>query len=95
MKNKLIIDFDSEREDRFIFTKPQEEDESVKQMTHDEAKEMLLLDIGCLSEAITRLILIAHNNGYTSKDDLIFATVNTIYQGLHVDNNQKSIENNQ
>lgn len=97
MKNKIIIDFDSERPDRFLFSKP----EDIPQpKDHDEAKKMILLDIACLSEAIIRLIIMAHDSGYTTKDDLIFSTVNTIYQGLNVDNiendkNQKLLSNNE
>lgn len=101
MKNKIIVDFDSEREDRFLFSKPPE---IARPKTQEQAKEMILLDIGCLSEAIVRLILLAHDNGYVSKDELIFSTVNTIYQGLNSDDdstiveeseNQKLLENNQ
>jgi hypothetical protein len=74
MRNKIIIDFDSERSDRFIFSKP----EDIAQPENREAaKSMILLDIGCLSEAIIRLILMAHDNGYINKDELIFSTVNT------------------
>jgi hypothetical protein len=94
MTNKIIIDFDSERPDRFLFSKP----EDIPQpKNHDEAKKMILLDIACLSEAITRLILMAHDSGYTTKDDLIFSTVNTIYQGLHEETieNQKLLSNNE
>lgn len=97
MKNKIIVDFDSEREDRFLFSKPPD---IPRPKTQDQAKEMVLLDIGCLSEAIVRLILLAQDNGYASKDDLIFSTVATIYQGLNPDlpaeaEEQKLLENNQ
>ncbi len=89
MKNKIIVDFDSEREDRFLFSKP----EDIPQpKDHDEAKKMILLDIACLSEAIVRLIIMAHDSGYTTKDDLIFSTVNTIYQGLHVDETNNNVD---
>lgn len=79
MTNKIIIDFDSEREQRFLFSKPPEIHEPRDQ---EEAKKMILFDIACLSEAITRLILIANDSGYAQKDELIFSTVNTIYDGL-------------
>lgn len=96
MTNKIIIDFDSERPDRFLFSKP----EDIPQpKDHEEAKKMILLDIACLSEAIVTLIVMANDSGYASKDNLIFSTVNQIYEGLNLsydkNENQKLLSNNE
>jgi hypothetical protein len=86
MKNFIFIDIDTEREKPISFGKPPE---ITPPQNHEEAKKMVLNDIICLSEALSTLILMAHQNGYGDKTDLSVATVNTIYELL---NDNKELE---
>ena len=79
MTNSIFIDIDTEREKPIIFGKPPD---ITPPENKEEAAKMILNDISCLAEAITTLIIMAGQNGYANKDELMVATVNTIYNAL-------------
>ena len=91
MKNFIFIDIDTERDIPVVFGKPPE---FPKPETHEEAKKMILNDISCTAEAIKSLILMAEENGYAEKRDLIVATVNTVYELLNTTNDLNKDEQN-
>lgn len=84
MKNFIFIDIDTERDRPIIFGKPPE---YPKPETQEEAKTMILNDISCLAESIRSLILMASENGYADKQELMVATVNTLYELIYGKNN--------
>ncbi len=85
MKNVILIDIDTEREGkRILFGKPPDIDPP---QTKEEAQQMVLTDIAWLSEAMCTLILLASQNGYASKDELVDATVKTITSILGIVDN--------
>jgi hypothetical protein len=79
MKNLVLIDFDTEREKKFIIGKP----ESIeKPNTETEAKAMIINDISCVCEALCELIHIASQNGYAKKEDLINTSLDLLKKNL-------------
>lgn len=84
IKNSIYIDIDTEREKPILFSKPP----SIEQpKTPSEAAKMILLDIGCLAEALTTLIYIAGEYKYGDKNELINASIKTLYGALQASNN--------
>lgn len=79
MTNSIFIDIDTKREKPIIFGKPPD---ITPPENKEEAARMILNDISCLAEAITTLITMAGQNGYADKNELMVATVNTIYNAL-------------
>lgn len=84
MTNTIILDIDTERKDTILFGKPPH---VPQPQTKEEAKEMVLNDIACLSQAIASLILIAAQNTYGDKKELVHASVKTIYSILETESN--------
>ena len=68
MKNTVYIDVDTERERPIVIGKGPENEPPT---TKEEAREMVLIDIGCVCEALITLINIAEQSGYAKKEDLV------------------------
>lgn len=76
MKNNIFISIDTEREQPIIIGKPPE---VPPPSTPEEAKEMILVDITCVTEALCRLIDIAHQNKYGELVELVDNAIVTIH----------------
>lgn len=85
MKNTIFISIDTERDQPIIIGKPPE---ITPPATPDEAKEMILIDINCVTEALCRLIDIANQNGYGETTQL----VDNAIMSLHTMKTEKSAE---
>ena len=68
MKNTIFISIDTERDQPIIIGKPPE---ITPPGTPEEAKEMIIVDINCVTEALCRLIDIANQNGYGNTIELV------------------------
>jgi hypothetical protein len=68
MKNIIIIDVDTEREQQLQIGKPSE---TKQPTTPEEAKEIILTDISCVAETLNLMINIAHDSGYANKKELV------------------------
>jgi hypothetical protein len=68
MKNTIFISIDTERDQPIIIGKPPE---ITPPGTPEEAKEMIIIDINCVTEALCRLIDIAHQNKYGNMVNLV------------------------
>lgn len=79
MKNTIYVDIDTDREKNIIFGKPPE---IPQPQNRDEMSRVVLNDIAGLAEALTTLILMADQNGYGAKGELVAACVKTIYSLL-------------
>jgi hypothetical protein len=68
MKNVIIIDVDTDRVQSLQIGKPSDS----KQPTNpEEAKEIILTDLACVSETLNLMINIASDSGYGKKEDLV------------------------
>lgn len=85
MKNAIYITIDTERDQPIIIGKPPE---ITPPETPEEAKEMILIDINCITESLCRLIDIAHQNNYGNMNDLIDNAIMT----LHLMKSEKPLE---
>lgn len=65
MKNKIYIDVDSERAEPILFGKGED---IPRPTTEEEAKEMVLTDIVCITEALISLIHVADHMKYGEKN---------------------------
>lgn len=92
MKNTIIIEVDTDKEQAITFSKTSE---FTPPETKEQAAAVVLNDIACLSEAITTLILLASQNGYGDKKELIEASTKTIESLLGPDNIELSNETNE
>jgi hypothetical protein len=79
MTNSIFIDVDTERDKPIIFGKPPD---ITPPATKEEAKEMILNDIICVAQSLKTLIIMAHENEYAAKKDLVIACINTINESL-------------
>lgn len=68
MKNTVYIDVDTDREQPILIGKG---GETEPPQTSDEAKEMILVDIGCVCEALITLMKLAEQNGYAEKEVMV------------------------
>ncbi len=75
MKNKIIIDVDTDREQPISFGKPSD---IPLPENKEEVAAMVINDIGCLSEAIATLIFMSGQNGYGDMKELVEASNKTI-----------------
>ena len=76
MKNVIYITIDTERDQPIIIGKPPE---ITPPTTPEEAKEMILIDINCLTEALCRLIDIANQNDYGDLTNLVDSSIMTLH----------------
>lgn len=79
IKNTIIIQIDSESDRQIQFSKPAG---ILAPTNRDEAGQMLLTDITCMAQAMKTLINVAGNNGYADKNELVNATIKTLYEAL-------------
>lgn len=82
MKNVVIVDIDTEREDQIILIGKPEEFKQPE--TKEEAFKMLDDDILSLSEALVSLITVGNDSGHKSKDDLYNQCINHIKDGINI-----------
>ncbi len=68
MKNTIFISIDTERDQPIVIGKPPE---ITPPANPEEAKEMINIDIKCVTEALCRLIDIAHQNNYGVLTELV------------------------
>lgn len=76
MKNAIYITIDTERDQPIIIGKPPE---ITPPGTPEEAKEMILIDINCVTEALCRLIHIANQNDYGNLVELVDKSIMTLH----------------
>ena len=88
MKNILIIDVDTEREQPVMLGKPKD---SPQPTNEEEAKTMILNDITCVCEALLGLISMSSANGYSNKERLVNVTISRLNDLLleNTDDNQQ------
>ncbi len=68
MKNIIMVDLDTEREQKIKITKP---DNIVKEISDEKtAKEMVVKDISTLCNGIGALIQVGEDNGYFEAEKL-------------------------
>ena len=65
MKNSVIFDKDTDREDVIIISKPDGVDHPT---TEEEAKSMIIEDISTATEGLMTLVKIANDSGYMDED---------------------------
>jgi hypothetical protein len=65
MKNTILIDMDTDREEVVKFSKPEQ---SLDLENEEVAREMVLNDLTTLCNALGTLIHLAHHNNYLSSD---------------------------
>lgn len=68
MKNTIYIEIDTENETPIMFGKSPD---SKMPTNAQEAGEMVLVDIKCLTEALMSLIYLADQNKYGNKNELL------------------------
>jgi hypothetical protein len=91
IKNTIIIQIDSEAERQIQFSKPA----GIAAPTNkQEASDMILTDITCMAQALKSLISVAGNNGYADKNELINASIKTLYEALEGDKTATVTEGN-
>jgi hypothetical protein len=87
MKNKIYIDIDSERKDQILLGKGND----IPQPTNEEeAKDMVLMDIVCLTEALITLIHVADQNKYGEKKAIVNQAIASLNQYLELEVNDKT-----
>jgi|TARA_Y100000389_G_scaffold202451_1_gene247777 hypothetical protein len=69
MKNTLMIDLDSDREDPIRITKPENVVETVKD--EDSARKMVMDDLTTVCNALGTLITIAEDNNYFDSEKAV------------------------
>ena len=79
MKNTIYIEIDSEKSEPILFGKGPE---STPPKNAEEASDMVLVDINCLTEALMYLIHLADQNNYGEKDKLVLEAIDklTLYK---------------
>jgi hypothetical protein len=68
MKNTIIIDVDTEREQQLQIRKPSDIQAPA---SAEEAKDVIVNDISCVFETFKMMVKIADKSGYASKNELI------------------------
>lgn len=79
MINSIFIDIDTDRNKPIIFGKPPD---ITPPSNKEEAREMILNDIICLAQALKTLIIMADENEYADKKELVVASIDTINEAL-------------
>jgi len=75
MKSTIIINIDTESEQRITFAKPID---YPKPTTPEEGKTMLISDVTHICEALYVLIDMCDKHGYAKKEDLIRVSVENL-----------------
>jgi len=92
MKNIILINVDTEREQQIIIGKPEE---IKKPENREEAGIMITEDLTCVCEALCTLINMANDNGYALKKDLVEISVKRLNELLETpekEENTTSVE---
>jgi len=69
MKNVIIIDVDTEREQQLQIGKPSSDIQAPT--SPEEAKAIIVNDIACVFETFKTMVLIADQSGYGKKEEYI------------------------
>ncbi len=85
MKNIIVIDYDSERDEPIIIAKPN----SKEPTTPEESKAVIIDDINCVAQTLVRLINIADSSNFAKKVDLA-DTVILFMNQLKTENNDEN-----
>jgi hypothetical protein len=91
MKNSILIDIDTERDQPILIGKGQENEAPT---TREEAREMILTDISCMCEALITLIHVADQNDYALKEDLVNKAIEQFNLLLVTPNKNEETTNN-
>ena len=79
MKNVIIIDVDTEREQQLQIGKPSD----IQAPTSpEEAKAIIVNDIACVFETFKTMVLIADKSGYGKKEDYIKTAITDLNELL-------------
>lgn len=79
MKNVVVFDKDTERDEKIIITKP----DGTEQPTNEvEAKAMIIEDIATATEGLMTLVRIANDSGYMDADKSAELIVNYFTEGF-------------
>lgn len=79
MKNLIIIDVDTEREKPIFISKGPDYQAPTNK---EEAKEIIITDMGCILDTLLNLIHIADQNDYESKEILVGKAIKELNQYL-------------
>jgi len=77
MKNTIFISIDTERDQPIIIGKPPE---ITPPGSPEEAREMIIIDINCVTEALCRLIDIANQNSYGDITQLVDKAIMSLHE---------------
>lgn len=100
MKNVIMVDVDSERENQVIFNKP---NDFVFPTNPDEARSVVIDDLKTLAHGLGCLIRIAQDSGYGTANEMLNETIEllkdyyplkTEESTLKVEDNKEEIESN-
>ncbi len=72
MKNTIYIEIDSEKAEPILFGKGPD---AVMPKNQQEAADMVLVDINCVTEALLSLIHLADQSGYGDQNVLLTETI--------------------
>ena len=86
MKNIIIIDIDTEREQQLQIGKPSDIQPPNSQ---EEAKEIITTDISCVYEAFKMMVRIADQSGYGKKEEFVKTAIADLNEFLK-ENNEKA-----
>ena len=90
MKNILILDLDTERENALIFAKP----EGVQlPTTKEEALTMMLEDIKTLTEGLSTMINLSEVKGFHTKESLVEAVIKHLTYQPEIEDNDEPANN--
>ena len=79
MKNKLIIDIDTDRHQSVIIAKPEG---ITPPETQEEAKDMVIEDMASMCEALCTLMHVAHSSGYKKDVDSLRDCISHLEKGF-------------
>ena len=91
MKNQVTITSDDEKTPKIVFSKPEF---IPKPTSKEEMSEMLIKDIGLITEGLTIMVQTAHINKFAKRENLIAAIIKTINDGNEEISEGSSTETN-
>lgn len=92
MKNKIIVDIDTDRD---VVVKIGKDNPSSLPKNKEEAGKQIIKDIACLTEGLVTLIQLANDNGYKDSNESINDTITHLERAFSDKDNLtvKSIKN--
>lgn len=87
MKNLIIIEVDTEREKPIIIGKGPDYNPPT---SVEEAKQIILTDMGCVLDTLLNLIHIADQNDYASKEETVGKAIKELNQYLSLPSTKPS-----